>query len=328
MDAGGSLGERAAMPDRTQAVLGPESVAEASAADTELPFWKHPAWKRRGELGRLVLGAILEMGIKAYGAGAAASVALSDAETVGGKGRDALAAVPNLAEEYRHAKYVVDHQEEIRDAVDYASQHTPPQAELQESAARVEATLRGIETTYSELEQAKDSAFSFPPTPGDAWGHLRDAWEAKPELESIRQLAGVADEAGPYLDQVEVLVPVYYGGLLALTDNFARDEIVATVSVMAIAFGMALVLGHAVGFWVRRGRPGLIARALQRLGARLFRRWYVRNLPDALGPAMYAAARERVEQDLLADPRAVLDPEAFHEMKTYFAAAEADEPAG
>lgn len=283
-----------------------------------------PSLRRRLEVGRLLVGSLLEMGIKAYGAGAAASVALSDAETVGGKGRDALAAVPNLSEEYRHAKYVADHREEIRAAVDYLNQHTPPESELQEAADKGSATLRGIETTYDEVLRAQDA---LPFSPLEALGHVQDAWDAKPDLESIQHLARLAEQVSPALDEVDVLMPVYYGGLLAVIDNFASDEIAATVGVMAVALGVTVVLGQAVGFWVRRGRPGLIARMLQGWGARTFRRWYIHNLPYALSPALYAAARERIQREIVADPERSLDPEALRDLELYFAGRPNDDSA-
>lgn len=276
--------------------------------------------RRRLEVGRLLTGSLLELGIKAYGASAAVSVALSDAETVGGKSRDALAALPNLSERFRAATYVVDHRQEIQAALDYVHQHTPPQAQLEEAADRSSETLRGIETTYSELTQARDALGEFPPRPDEALGHVRAAWGARPDLDSIGDLAGAADQINPYLDQVEVLIPVYRGGLFTVVDNFASDEIAATLGVMAAAFGLAVVLGQAVGFWIRRGRPGLIAHTLQRWGARSFRDWYVRNLPYALGPSLYAAARERVQRDIVADPQKALDPEVLRELEQYFAA--------
>jgi hypothetical protein len=68
------------------------------------------------------------------------------------------------------------------------------------------------------------------------------------------------------VDEVEVLIPAYYGGFVAVTDNFASDEIAATLGVMAASLGLAFVLSQAIGFWVRRRRPGLIARTLQRWG--------------------------------------------------------------
>ena len=86
---------------------------------------KRPSLRRRLEVGRLMVGSLVEFAIKAYGAGAAASVAISDAETLRGKADDALAAVPNLSEEYRDAQYVVEHREEIRSAIDYLNAHTP-----------------------------------------------------------------------------------------------------------------------------------------------------------------------------------------------------------
>ena len=282
--------------------------------------------RRRLEVGRLLVGSVLELAIKAYGAGAAAAVALSDAETVGGKGQDALAAVPSLMERYRAAKYVADHRQEIQTALDYVNVHTLPQAELEEAAARSSETLRRIETTYGEVTAAKeaiDGIDGFSPIDaldktGDAFDHVRAAWGAKPDLESISDLADKAEQVSPYLDQVEVLIPVYYGNVLNVADNFASDEIAATLGVMALALGFAFVLGTAVGFWVRRGRPGLIARTLQRWGARTFRRWYVRNLPHALSPALYAAAHERIQRDIVADPQNALDPDVFRELELYF----------
>jgi hypothetical protein len=276
----------------------------------------HPTLRRRLEAGRLLAGSLVEVVIKAYGAGAALAVALSDAETIGGKGRDAIAAVPSLAERYRAAEYVVDHRQEIQVALDYVNEQTPPQAELEDAVDRSTATLGGLETTYSEVLEARDA---LPWNPRDAWGHVSEAWGAKPDLSAIADLAATAERIGPYVDQVEVLTPVYYGGLLAVVDNFASDEIVGTLFAMTLALGVAFVLGRAVGFWVRRGRPGLIARTLQRWGAVTFRGWYVRNLPHALSPPLYAAARERIERDLVADPEVALEPDRFRELEQYFA---------
>ena len=278
-----------------------------------------PSVRRRLEIGRLVVGALVELGIKAYGAGAALSVALSDAETVDGKVGAALGAVPSLVDEYHEAEYVLAHQQEIRSAIDYLNTNTPDQAELQQAAERGSETLRGIETTYDEVLQAKDAVAQFPPRPDEAYGHLASAWDARPDLDSIGQLAEMAERSGPFVDQVEVLLPVYYGPFASLTDNFAGDELTATVFVMVCSLAIAFVLAQVVGFWVRRGRPGLVARVVQRLGARVFRRWYVRNLPYALTPPLYAAARERLQRDLLADPEDALDPEVLRGLETYFA---------
>ena len=279
--------------------------------------------RRRLELGRLLVGSLVEMFIKAYGAAAALSVALSDAETVGGKAGDAVRAVPSLAEEYDQARYVVDHREQIQTAITYLNEHTLPQEELERTADESVATLDGISTTYDEVGQGiealkVDGLDDFPDV-GAAYGHLQNAFGARPDLTSIRELAEVADQVGPFVDQVDVLTPVYYGGLVALVDNFASDEILGTLVVMTLAFGLALALGHAVGFWVRRGRPGLLARLLQHLGARTFRRWYVRNLPYALSPPLYDAAREHLQREIVADPEAALDRETLEELEEYFA---------
>lgn len=281
------------------------------------------------EVCRRVVGVFLELGIKAYGAAAAVSVALSDAETVAGKRQDALAAVPNLMERYRDTKYVVDHRAEIQSAVDYVQQHAPDSTELQAAADNSAETLDGIHTTYGQVVQAKEAFAGIDvkrfwrvgdnwDKASDAMGHVRNAWDARPDLDSLGQLADVADQVSPFVKQVEVLLPAFYSGLLTAADNFASDEIVATVVVMAVAMGLGLVLGTLAGFWARRGRPGFVARILQRFGALVFRGWYVRNLEYALTPPLYAAARRRIQRDVVADPENTLDPEALAELERFF----------
>lgn len=101
-------------------------------------------------------------------------------------------------------------------------------------------------------------------------------------------------------------------------DNFASDEIAATLGVMGVAFGLAFALGMGTGFWARRGRPGFITGTLQRWGARIFRGWYVRNLEYALSRPLYTVARKRIQNDIVADPQKALDPEALQELERYF----------
>ena len=280
--------------------------------------------RRRLEVGRLLTGSLLETVVKAYGAGAAVSVALSDSETVGGKAHDAVAAVPNLADRYHQAQYVLDHREQIQAAVTYLNEHTLPQEELQRTADESVRTLTSIETTYDEVGSARD-VLQLDGISGtisnvrDAIGHVANAYDARPDLDSIRQLAEVADQVRPFTDQVDVLIPVYYGNFFTLTDNFASDEIASTLLVMALALGIALVLGQAVGFWVRRGRPGLLAQLWQALGARTFRDWYVRKLPYALSPPLYDSAREHLQREIVADPEAALDEDTLRELEQWFA---------
>lgn len=282
------------------------------------------ALRRRLEPGRLLLGAVLETLVKAYGAGAALSVALSDAETTGGKAHDALRAVPSLAEEYDEARYVLDHREQIQAAITYLNEHTLPQEELQRTADESARTLGAIETTYDEVGRARD-VLELDGITGtfanvrEAIGHVGNAYDARPDLDSIRRLAEVADQVRPFTDQVEVLIPVYYGNFFTLTDNFASDEIASTLFVMGLALVLSVVLGQAVGFWVRRGRPGLVARMWQYLGARVFRGWYVRNIPYALTPPLYDAAREHLQREIAVDPEAALDEETLRELEQYFA---------
>ncbi len=285
--------------------------------------------RRRVELGRLLLGSVLEWLVKAYGAGAALSVALSDSETTGGKVGDAVRAVPNLVDKLHEAQYVISHREEIQAAVTYLNEHTLPQDELQRTADESMRTLDSIQTTYDEVGAARD-VLQLDGISGtfdnvrEAIGHIGSAYDARPDLDSLRQLAEVADQVEPFRQQVDVLIPVYYGNFFTLTDNFAGDEIVSTVFVMALALAVAAVIGRAVGFWVRRGRPGIIAQLLQALGARVYRPWYVSNVPWAITPPLYDAAREHVQQQIVADPEAALDPEALAELEKWFASRAGD----
>ena len=176
--------------------------------------------RRRLELGRLLVGSLLETAIKAYGVGAVAAVALSDAETAGGKASDAVRAVPSLAEEYDQARYVVDHREEIQAAVTYLNENTLPQDELQRTADESVRTLGAIETTYDEVGAARD-VLELDGISGtidnvrEAIEHVGNAYSARPDLDSLEQLADVAEQVGrPCADQVDVLIPVYYGGLI------------------------------------------------------------------------------------------------------------------
>lgn len=271
----------------------------------------------RLEVGRLLAGSLMELGIKAYGAAAVVSVVISDADTTGGKAHAAVAAVPNLVDQYHDAKYVFDHREEIQGAIDYLDRETPSQPELQRAADEGAATLRDVEATFGEVGQAKDAVTDLDLI--EAAGHIGDAWGGRPELDSLRSLAATAEQLGPLADQAGVLVPVYYSGFAAASDNFASDEITSTVLVIVLTLVIASALARTVGFWVRRGRPGIIAQILQQLGARIFRRWYVRNLPLAVGPEVYAAAREHLQRDIAADPEGTLDPATLHALEEHFA---------
>lgn len=281
------------------------------------------ALRKRLELARLLLGSVLEWLIKAYGAGAALSVALSDSETTSGKAGDAIRAVPNLADKYHQGRYVLDHREEIQAAVTYLNEHTLPEAELQRQADESLQTLGSIETTYDEVGRARD-VLEFDGIQGtfnnvrEAIGHVGNAYDARPDLDSIRRLAEVAEQVEPFKEQVDVLIPVYYGNFFTLTDNFASDEIASTLTVMALAIAVSVLLGRVVGFWVRRGRPGIIARFLQHLGARTFPKWYARHLPYALGAPLYDHARVHVQDAILEDPRGTLDEESYRRLEEHF----------
>ena len=269
---------------------------------------------------------MLEWGLKAYAAAAALSVALSDAETVRGKGYDALNAIPNLVERYRQAKYVVEHRKQVQAALDYAHEHAPDPRQLETAVQKSSETLDRIRTTYSEVTQAKDAFVSIRPTNilerlPRVKEHVETAWAAKPSLDSIEHLSERAQNVETFLKQLGLEDPYVrsaYADLLTVMDNFASDEIVATLAVMGAAFALGYILGMAAGYWGRRGRPGFIAGTLQRWGTRHFKDWYVQNLEYAMSWPLYAVARERIQRDIVADPQEALDPEALQALERYF----------
>ncbi len=154
-------------------------------------------------------------------------------------------------ERYRAAKYVADHRQEIQAALDYVAR-TPTQAgsrtTIDRSSETLQTSRRRREVTAAK--EAIDDIDGLSPFDGfdqtqEAFGHVRNGvgGEARPRAPSATSPTA-AEQVSPYVDQVEVLVPVYYGGLFDAVDNFARDEIVGTLCVMAAAFGLAFVLGR------------------------------------------------------------------------------------
>ncbi len=285
-----------------------------------------PLYRRPREIGRRIIAFLVGFTLKAYGVAAVASVALSDAETAAGKSYDALHAAPNLMERYSQAKYLVDHREQVQAALDYAHQHAPDAQQLDTAVQKSTQTLQRIRTTYSEVSQAWDTVTgirlnNFIERLPQAKEHFENAWAARPDLDSIDHLADEAQKAESLLRQLNLQDPYIrrlYGNALSVVDNFAGDEIVATLAVMTAAFTIAYTLGMAAGYWGRRGRPGFIAATLQRWGTRHFSDWYVGNLEFAMSLPLYAVARERIQRDIVADPDKALDPDTLQELERYF----------
>ena len=261
----------------------------------------------------MLAGAALEIFFKAWGAAAAVAVSFSDARTWAGKMWEGIAAVPTLTEEYQRTQYVVEHRKQIETAIDYLNTQTPSQTAMEASIEHSTETLAKLETFDQRVAEAADLDFL------QFWrnfGDFRHAWEAIPERESLRHLV---DLAAPTVEQARVLVPVYYGGLLNLTDNYARDERASTISAIAVLVAVLFLFGRAAAFAVRRGRPGFLAHAMQRLGARAFPQWYSRNVAYVLTPRIYGFARTDVHAHLVADPEGELDEESFRKLERYFA---------
>lgn len=286
-----------------------------------------PLYRSPGELGRRLVAFAVAVFFRAYGAAAAVGIALSTSDSVAGKAQDGLAPWRVLVDRYEEARYAVEHREQIRAAVDYARDNAPDAQQLDAAVRQSAETIDRIRTTYTEVDRARETFGSIRPTNlfdtvPELGRHVQAAWEGRPSLESVERLSARAEEAETFLRQIDVdaaLLRRVYTDLLSVLDNFASDEVGVTVGLMVAFVLVGLALGGVTGYWGRRGRPGFLARTLQRLGARHFRGWYVANAPDAMGAPLYAAARERVLRDLVEDPRAALDPDAYAELERHFA---------
>ncbi|CAN7243218.1 hypothetical protein [Knoellia sp. LjRoot47] len=284
-----------------------------------------PLYRRPEELARRVLGAVVAFVLKAYGAAAALSVALSNSETLGGKAYDAVHAVPNLTERWHQAKYVVEHREQVQTTLDYARDHAPDPQQLDAAVQRSVETAHRVSATFDEVTAAKDAflgirANNVLEKVPQVKEHVQAAWAGRPDLDSLKELETHAQDSQDFITQLNLQDPVVqrvYADLRSVLDNFGSDEITATLGVMGVSLALAWVLSVVVGFWSRRGRPGFVAATLQRWGARRFRPWYARNLEYAMGGPMYAVARERIQRDIVADPE-TLDPEALAELERWF----------
>lgn len=279
-----------------------------------------PRFHRTRTFARMIFGSLLEFTVKAYGAAAATAVAVGTAESIRDKILIAVNPWPLIRDKYGEGKYVYDHQDEILGALDYLKDNTPSEAELEAQIDRSTATLGSIETTYEQVRLAKADLLGWP-NPVKAVEHVRAAWEAKPDLESIRELNATAKQFGPLTDQASVLARPYYENVHHAVDNLARDELWTTLSVMGATVLIFFALGTAIGFWVRRGRPGIIASVLQRLGARVFRRWYLQDPDRAMGGPLYDVAREHAINSVIDDPHSTLTAEQFEELRARIAAA-------
>jgi len=246
----------------------------------------------RETLARRILGYCFEYVAKVWGAAAALNVLFGDAETVGQKIGKTLTAVPDLTANYRRIRYVADHSEQINRTLDYLRENAPTPDELQSAVDKTYETLTRLNTSLAHLAKAKDNLLSWSWQPGETLEHLQQGWTLMPDLDAFRYLAFASDHAAEALRQVRNIdLNPLYQLLMNAIDNFARDEIVATVLVSASTVLVASGLGILIGrFWARRGMPGIMTLQVQRLGVRVFPAWYQSNLQRALGRDLYAIA--------------------------------------
>jgi hypothetical protein len=58
--------------------------------------------------------------------------------------------------------------------------------------------------TYSKVLEAREA---LPWRPDEELGHVGEAWDARPDLDSLHHLADVAEQLSPFVAEVEVLSP-------------------------------------------------------------------------------------------------------------------------
>jgi len=249
-------------------------------------------------LARILFGYCIEYLGKVWGTTAAINVIIGDGETFGAKVANALTSIPDLTRTYRQLRYVADHAPEINAALDYLREQVPTPEALQVAIDRTYATLHGLNTALARFAQVKDNVLGWSWQPTETYRLLQEGWAAVPDLDAFQVLAASSQHAAEALRRLrQIDINPLYQILMNAIDNFARDEIVATVVVATAALLISSAIGVAVGrFWARRGLPGILVRQVQRLGVRFFPGWYRRNLPRVLGPELYALAEQHFSE--------------------------------
>jgi len=225
-------------------------------------------------------------GLNFVGGAGAAGVLLGRGETLAGKIGDAMISIPraivNTINYYIHAP---EYTKQADAALTYLREQGPEVAgELGRSGRYLEAGVRQADRGMSLLKDAQD--YLVPGgergfDPQNSYYSLKDGIQQLGDaIESIEIGKDQAIEtAGPVIDTLkQVDINPILEALHNLADNVAPDEIWYTLGVAAASLGTAYLASQYVrGFWGRRGRPGMVARFIQKRGIKKFRDYYIQH---------------------------------------------------
>lgn len=242
---------------------------------------------------RIPTSVALGWGSGIAGGAGAGGVLLGKGETFMQKVGDAVTAVPkgfvNLVKHYMNAP---EYARQTNDALEYLKERGPEVAsELNRSSVLLQNGARQAGRATDLLREGQDYL-----TPGGEKGFdLQNAYYAfkdginqlESAVTSINAGKDQAQEtAGPAIEALQNvdLNPVLQA-LHNLADNVSGDEIGQTIAIGASSV-LAGYLGsqYLRGYWGRRGRPGIVSRAVQRSGLKRFRDYFVKDPEKIAGP--------------------------------------------
>src|SRR3989344_3880945 len=224
------------------------------------------------------------------GGASAAGVFFGKGETFWQKSWDGLAAVPNMFLNLRYYLHLPEYIGKANATSEYLREHGPQLADsLGYAGRKLEAGTRLAQKGFTALSDGLDYMVPggdfFNPIKG--YGLLKSASDTlSTARESIEQGGEQLQEtAGPVIEALkQVDLNPIFDALHNLADNVYVDEIGYTLGLAAICAVYCYASSQYIrGYWVRRGRPGILSRAVQRAGIKRFKKYYARHPEKMVG---------------------------------------------
>jgi len=256
---------------------------------------------------RMPAAIALSIGSNLAGGASATGTFLGNGETLIQKISDAVTAIPkgikNTIEHYINAP---EYARKTSAALDYLKEQGPDVAEeLARGGRYIEGGMNQAQRAVRDLEQASDyisPGGDLPFDPQNALYSLRDginqletaALSIDTGKDQLQNTAGPAIEALKDVDLNPILQALYN-----LADNVAPDEFWQTLGIATGCVTTAYLASQYLGgYWGRRGRPGIVARFVQRKGLSKYRDYFTKNPEEIAGKE----AVEIIKNNLIKNP--------------------------
>ena len=272
-----------------------------------------PRWKRY--LRRWAVGSVVATLAASVLTASSIGVAFGPGESFPGKVVDGVAAVPRVFRDFAFYWGVLTHPvrtarvaRESYEKLQYAREHLPGPDEIEEGLLVIDRNTMRLDRGSALIREGLDSILrweSVRPFDGSlpvstSINTMRAGARILPAPDSFAaavrrgsELAGAARAvlaSLPYEETYErVLVAI-----ARLEDNFAPDERIQTVFLMALLLAGAVVSPAATAYWIRRGRPGLLAAFVMRRG---MEHWPDEYVEEVRSWPIY----ERLKEEILAE---------------------------